>query len=595
MLKGLKFLLKQVWKYKKIYVLYEILLQLSKLMIPISTILFPKFIIDELMGKQRTEYLMLYIVEMLLFNFLGGFLTSFFDGKIFVAKGIVFNRFQYDMSEKLLDCDYENIENPEFLDVKEQAEKFLYANGMGFGAVLNSAFNIIGNIFVFAGIVAVISTLSVWVVLIFVILVLLSAYVDSKVRKNYTKWDMEKVPIERKTAYMLEIIENFSYGKDIRIYGAKNFLLEKISAVLNESNGFYANQIKVLNKSKYFNSFITLIRDGVSYSYLVYNVVRKMITIGDFSMYVNAVAQFSNAMNELLQSILDIQQFSGYYEALEKYLNVPATMREGEGKKDLEEDNLQIEFHDVSFRYPKQENYAVQHINLKIDAREKLAVIGENGAGKTTFVKLLMRLYDPTEGYISINGVDIKELDYEYYQSLLAVVFQDYKLFSFSIKENVDFGEESDDEVIVDELTQVGLKNKLDLLPNGIYTNLHKNFEVDGFEPSGGEGQKIAIARALHKGASIIILDEPTAALDPRAEYNIYQNFNQLVQGKTALFISHRMSSAQFCDKIAVFEKGRICEYGTHAELMEEKGLYEELYQMQAQFYVQEENEMVSL
>ena len=159
------------------------------------------------------------------------------------------------MSEKLLDCDFENIENPEFLDVKEQARKFLYANGMGFSAVLDSAFNIVGNVFVFVGIVAVISTLSVWVVLIFVILVLLSAYVDSKVRKNYTKWDMEKVPIERKTSYMIDIIEDFSYGKDIRIYRAKNFLLKKISDVLNESNRFYAKQIKVLNKSKYFNSF----------------------------------------------------------------------------------------------------------------------------------------------------------------------------------------------------------------------------------------------------------------------------------------------------------------------------------------------------
>ena len=495
------------------------------------------------------------------------------------------------MSEKLLDCDFENIENPEFLDVKEQARKFLYANGMGFSAVLDSAFNIVGNVFVFVGIVAVISTLSVWVVLIFVILVLLSAYVDSKVRKNYTKWDMEKVPIERKTSYMIDIIEDFSYGKDIRIYRAKNFLLKKISDVLNESNRFYAKQIKVLNKSKYFNSFITLIRDGISYSYLVHHVLRKIITISDFSMYVNAVAQFSNAMNDLMRSILDIQQFSGYYEALEKYLNIPATMREGKGMKGLDEDKLHIEFHDVSFRYPNQENYAVQHINLKIGAGEKLAVIGENGAGKTTFVKLLMRLYDPTEGYISINGVDIKDLDYDYYQSLLAAVFQDYKLFSFSIKENVDFGEESNDEIVVNEINQVGLKTKLDSLPNGIYTNLHKNFEADGFEPSGGEGQKIAIARALHKGAPIMILDEPTAALDPRAEYNIYQNFNQLVQGKTALFISHRMSSAQFCDKIVVFDKGRICEYGTHAELMEEKGLYEELYQMQAQFYVQEEEQ----
>lgn len=597
MLKGLLFLLKQVWIYKKVYVLYEFFFQISKLMTPISVIVFPKYIIDELMGKQRLEYIFFYIFLMLSLNLFGGVLTIFFEGRIFEARGIVFNKFQYDLAEKLLDCDYEKIEDSDFLDIKERAGKFLYANGMGFGMVLDSAFNIMGNLFVFVSIAAIISTLAVSVVCIFIILVLLSAFVDYRVRKNYTKWDMEKVPIERKTSYMLNVIEDFSYGKDIRIYRAKNFLLKKLSMTLNESNRFYGNQIRVLNKSKYFNVFMALIKDGISYSYLVYNVIANMITIGDFTMYVSAVSQFSNAMNDLMQSILDIRQFGGYYDALEKYLNIPTTMREGVGKKDLEHDNLCIEFHDVSFRYPGQKKFSLQHINLKIEPKEKLAIIGENGAGKTTFVKLLMRLYDPTDGYITVNGVNIKDLDYDYYQSLLAVVFQDYKLFSFSVKENIDFSDNPDDTIIERELAQIGMMDKIETLSNGINTNIHRNFEPDGFEPSGGEGQKIAIVRALHKRAPIIILDEPTSALDPRAEYNIYQDFNRLSQGKTALYISHRMSSAKMCDKIVVLKKGMICEYGTHTELLQKNGLYTELYHLQAKYYIQEEgkNEMVEL
>ena len=585
MIKSLLFLLKQVWIYQKSYIFYSILLQIAKLMIPISTIVFPKYIVDELIGKQRIDYIVFYVVGLLLFNFAGGFLTDFLEGKIFVARGIVFNKFQCNISEKLLECDYENIENPNFLDVKERARKFLYANGQGFGVVLNSAFNIFGNLLIFVSIVVIISTLSLWVVLAFVGLVFLSTLVDSNVRKYYTKWDMEKAPIERKTSYLLNIAEDFSYGKDIRIFGAKDFLLQKISHHMNLSNQFYEKQIKVLNKSKYFNSFMTLMRDGIAYSYLVFKVITNVISIGDFSMYISSVSQFSSAMNDLLQSVLDIRQFSGYYNALEQYLNVPSKMREGEKRTDIDTESLTIEFQDVSFHYPGQESYAMRHVNIKIHQGEKIAVVGENGAGKTTFVKLLMRLYDPTSGCIKVNGVDIRTLDYNYYQSLLAVVFQDYKLFSFTIKENVDFGKEKDDKIIIQKLNQIGLQDKLDSLPKGVYTNIYKNFEEDGFEPSGGEGQKIAIVRALYKDAPIIILDEPTAALDPRAEYNIYQNFNQLIYGKTAIYISHRMSSARFCDQILVFNKGIICESGTHAELMEANGLYNELYNMQAEYY----------
>ena len=531
-------MLKQVWIYRKSYIFYSLLLQIAKLMIPVSSIIFPKYIVYELIGKQRIDFIIFCVIGLLLFNFTGGFLTDFLEGRIFAARGIVFNKFQCDISRKLLECDYENIENPDFLDVKERARKFLYANGQGFGVVLNSAFNILGNLFIFVSIVVIISTLSLWVVLAFVGLVFLSTLVDSNVRKNYTKWDLEKAPIERKTSYLLNVAEDFSYGKDIRIYSAKDFLLEKISHHMNLSNRFYEKQIKVLNQSKYFNSFMTFLRDGIAYFYLVFKVTAGAISIGDFSMYINAVSQFSSAMNDLLQSILDIRQFSGYYDALQQYLNVPSKMREGEKRTGIDTERITIEFDDVSFHYPGQDIDALRHVNLKIHPGEKIAVVGENGAGKTTFVKLLMRLYDPTNGCIRVNGVDIRTLNYDYYQSLLAVVFQDYKLFSFTVKENVDFGKENDDKIIIQKLNQIGLQEKLELLSKGIYTNIYKNFEEDGFEPSGGEGQKIAIARALYKEAPIIILDEPTAALDPRAEYNIYQNFNQLIHGKTAIYIT---------------------------------------------------------
>lgn len=217
---------------------------------------------------------------------------------------------------------------------------------------------------------------------------------------------------------------------------------------------------------------------------------------------------------------------------------------------------------------------------------EKLSIVGENGAGKTTFIKLLTRLYDPTDGEIFLDGLNIKDIDYDSYMSVFSTVFQDYKLFAFSLQENVALGLPQDKAKVESALRRVGFGDRLGRLKNGVDTAVYKNFDAEGFEPSGGESQKIAMARALYKNAPVFVLDEPTAALDPRAEFEIYQHFNELVEGKTTIYISHRLSSTKFCDKIAVFDHGHIVEYGTHDELMKKKGKYAELFKMQAQFYI---------
>ena len=240
----------------------------------------------------------------------------------------------------------------------------------------------------------------------------------------------------------------------------------------------------------------------------------------------------------------------------------------------------------------------VQNLSISLNRREILKnvaftlpetglffLLGPNGAGKTTFVKLLTRLYDPTEGEIRMDGIPIQEYDYDSYMSAFSAVFQDYRLFSFSLEENVTLARPAEEGKVEGVLRRVGFGEKLDSLPGGIHTAVYKNFDETGFEPSGGEGQRIALARALYKDAPIVVLDEPTAALDPRAEFELYQHFNELTEGKTAVYISHRLSSTRFCDEIAVFAGGRIVERGTHEELMERKGAYAELFEMQAQFY----------
>ena len=585
MFKSFMFLLKLIWRFNKKYIFYAALFQIVTALVPLTGVVMPKYIIDELTGLQRVEYLAVYVGALVLINLVGSILLAYLEGAMFTSKSEVFSSFECMMAEKLMTCDFESLEDPGFLDVKEKAHRILYAEGQGFGAVLDHAFNIAGKVFIFAGLVGVLSTLNIWMVLVFVALVLLNSAVESRVQKRYVSWDIEKAPIERRSAYLLNIIENFEYGKEERIYGLKDFLISRVAKHLGESDAFYKRQTRELNKSQYFTAVTSFFRDAISYIYLISKVIAGSIQIGSFTMYVGAVSQFSTAMNDMMSSIVNIRRFGLYYDELNKYINMPQTMREGEKTVDNETGEYTIKFENVSFRYPGSEIYALKNVNITITPSEKLSIVGENGAGKTTFVKLLLRLYDPTEGRILLNGTDIREFDYDEYQNLMAAVFQDFRLFSFTLKENVCFDKKCSDEVVIDCLRRSGFENKLDQLPKGIYTNVYKNFEEDGFEPSGGEGQKIALARALFKDTPVVILDEPTAALDPRAEYEMYQNFNKMSEGKTTIFISHRLSSSRFCDKIAVFAGGEIKEYGSHDELYSKDGMYHELFDMQAKFY----------
>jgi ATP-binding cassette subfamily B protein/ATP-binding cassette subfamily C protein len=304
-------------------------------------------------------------------------------------------------------------------------------------------------------------------------------------------------------------------------------------------------------------------------------------------MYIGGVTAFSGALREVMSTIIEVGQFRQYYDALETYLNVEPKMRENE-KLPVDKIKHTIEFKNVWFKYTKSENYALKNINIKITQGEKISIIGENGSGKTTFVKLLCRIYDPSGGEIFLDGVNIKQIDYDEYMRLFSTVFQDYKLFSFSLLENVALGKgETGNNISVQSaLSQAGFGERLNTLCDGVNTFVYKNFSGEGFEPSGGEGQKIALARAIYKDAPFVILDEPTSALDPKAEYEMYMNFNKIVsEDKLAVYISHRLASTKFCDRILVFHEGCIIEKGTHKDLLRARGKYHSLYKMQRDMY----------
>lgn len=584
MFKGIKFLMQYTWKCEKRYIIYSILKQVVQGISMLIAVILPKYIIDSLMYEKDIWLCLKLIFALAVCNFGGNFLVSYLSGQCFNLNSKVFTKFQAHMAEILARCDFERLEDPKFLDDKERAKKFIYAHGRGFGRVMDMAFDIVGKVFVFAGIASILASLNIWLVVFFVVLIVISAKYEAKTRKRYFEWDMQKAPIERRTFYLINLIEDFHFGKDIRLFGLSDWIVNKVKIHLNESDEFYKKQIGETNKSIYFSTVVNAILEGTAYVVFALQAIAQRITIGSFSMYVSAMLKFSGAMQDVMKSIVEIKQFSGYYDALERYMNVPAVKRAG--KNILPQtDFREITFENVSFKYPGQNSYSLQNVNISIKAGEKVAIVGENGAGKSTFVKLLCRLYDPTEGAIKIDGIDIKDFAYDSYMKMIGPVFQDYKLFSFCIKDNICFEQKEPDSKIEKLLEESGLKDKINSLDAGIHTFVYKNFDESGFEPSGGESQKIAIARAVYKDAPIVILDEPTSALDPRAEYELYQRFHDMVDGKTAIFISHRMSSCKFCDNVLFFKNGGIQEQGAHEALMDQKGQYYELFNLQAQYY----------
>lgn len=333
---------------------------------------------------------------------------------------------------------------------------------------------------------------------------------------------------------------------------------------------------------------------SVIFTILVYIFVCLKAWVGAFGLgsvtqYVASITKLSNGLSKLIETLGDMRNNASFLELVYDFLNIPNKMYQGsltiEKRRDRQ---YEIEFRHVSFKYPNSETYALRDVNLKFEIGKRLAVVGRNGSGKTTFIKLLCRLYDPSEGEILLNGIDIRKYNYLEYMMIFSIVFQDFKLFALKLGENVASSANYDRELVIDCLNKAGFKDRLETMQEGLDTYLYKDYSRDGVDVSGGEAQKIAIARSLYKNAPFIILDEPTAALDPIAEAEIYSKFDEIVNDKTAIYISHRLSSCKFCDEIAVFDEGSVIQKGSHDELIkDENGKYYELWHAQAQYYLE--------
>ena len=491
---------------------------------------------------------------------------------------------------KTLGMEYEALETPEMLDRLQKAKRATAGDWQGVQGMM-TYMQVMGVQIISVTIaVAIMTTFNPWIILIIVVLSFAQFLFFDYIRKKDKKemWDA-MMPHWRKLEYMENVTTDFSYAKDIRLFGMQKYLAKKQIDVYDEELRHWIKSRQYWIYNTIFAHGISLLRQLIIIGWLVYSVVFNGLSIGNFTLYTASAAAFSNAINEILQALSALRERSAHTDDYRSFMDIPSVDDKAQTIPIPPADKYTFEFKNVSFKYRGQEKYALKNVNLTLHAGEKLAVVGLNGAGKSTFIKLLLRLYDVTEGCILMNGTDIRKFDRKEYYELFAPAFQDVMVFAFPVAENVSMKEPfNTDKAEAEKMLRLaGLGDKLDKLEKGVDTELLKVLYDDGV---GGEKQKLALARALYKKSKIIVLDEPTAALDALAEFRLYQSFNELVGDRTAVYISHRLSSTRFCDRVAMFKDGEMVEIGTHDSLMEADGAYADMFRVQAQYYVEDKD-----
>lgn len=492
------------------------------------------------------------------------------------------------IGNKVAKTSYPNILTAEFVSFENKAFRICSGNYEPTEYIWSTWTAILTNVIGFGVYLALLSGLKPWLLCV-VIATTMAGYL---VNKNINEWNYrhkeEEAACGKKMGYIRSAATGRCYAKDIRIFGLREWMEDVFNSTLKLYRGFLARRERVYLLANAADTLLMLLRNGIAYVCLVRLVLTEGMGASEFLLYFGAVSGFTQWITGILDKFSELHRQSLDISMLREFLEWPEPFRFEEGAplaKDLSK-NYEIRLENAAFRYPGAEKDTLSHINLTIRPGEKLAIVGLNGAGKTTLVKLICGFLDPTEGRVLLNGEDIRGYNRRDYYTLFSAVFQDFSVLEASVAVNVAQRVDGIDEQRVwDCLRQAGMTQKVQSLPQGIRTNIGREVYEDGVELSGGQLQRLMLARALYKDGPILALDEPTAALDPIAESDIYIKYNEMTQGRTSLFISHRLASTRFCDRILFIAEGMIAEEGTHDSLLAMGGEYAKLYEVQSQYY----------
>ncbi|WP_168169759.1 ABC transporter ATP-binding protein [Candidatus Izimaplasma bacterium ZiA1] len=599
-------IIKVIYASSKGFFLSFILQSIFTALFPYISIYFTYLIIDGIIDNLALNDILIYVYWMISLNLIVGLIRVVLTYMTKTFSIELSYNLDSKIASKTFELDYALVEDNETMKLLEMAEEGCYSNGGPthycegiLGGMLSSVLSIVYGIILMIPMLTIVNTTdnslivkilnNPYSALIILLALLIPAYVSKYIMKRDNEKSYEimmyNINANRRSGYFFQIASNYKYGKDARLFQMQDMFIELMKELREEADiswrAYCIYNTKMMAISIFGNKALALI----AYVFVGLKAMYGLISVGSVVSYMASITLLSLAITTLIERYSKLHLFNKYLDNYFTYLNLE-TKKEYGTINDLDINNINIKFDNVSFKYPNTNDYTLKNVNLEIKQGKKLAIVGPNGAGKTTIIKLLCRLYEPSEGEILINDIPIKDYTKEVCDMLFSVVFQDFKLFSYSIKDNVAAGLDGDDEKVIKTLKKTGLYDRVEKMSEGINTMIYQRSKEAGVEISGGEAQKLAISRALYKDSPIVILDEPTAALDPKSEAEIYENFNELVSNKTSVFISHRMSSCKFCDEIIVVDHGEIIEIGHHRLLLSNNGLYNKMWNAQAKYYL---------
>lgn len=595
---------KEMQKLEKNTIPSSIFIAIITAVMPFINIWFSSRIIDLLNYNAEVHTIILNIGLALIINLILFFMNNYIGDIQFVHKTLMYNNELKNIAEKLYKIEYSKLEDSDFKELihkHAESQERVYSSFSTFAQMIRDF--VYGIVTIVMSIILILPLFKIGftstgntyfekpiflfsVIISVIIMALIILFIALKMNKHQFESENQYATLNKIYYYFLNLFSDYKTGKEIRLYKEQNIIddIATSKIVTDGENIMKKTALQCARSSSIVAILASLVGFGV-YLFISVKGLLGLFSVGSLVLYCGSFMQIVKGVMKMAWTFGQTEKIIPLVNYYFEILNTRDEMTYGTKELDLA-NNFDIEFKNVSFKYPNCETYALKNVNIKINGGEHCAIVGKNGSGKTTFIKLLCRLYDVSEGAIYINGTNIKEYTKDSIIRLYSAVFQDYKIFSLTVAQNIAASDDYDKAKLYDSFEKADIKERILKMVNKENTYLYKDLEENGVEISGGEAQKLALTRALYKDAPIVILDEPTASMDPIAESSVYSKFNSFVENKTAIYISHRLSSCAFCDNIAVFDKAELVEIGTHQNLIKLNGKYAKLWNAQAEYYL---------
>ena len=586
MARCIKYMLSMAWKHMKSVIGVSVLLATVSVALNLVQLYVAPEILERVEQQASMGELLGTIAVFSAAIFLLMTARSYINNNTMIERTWVRTQIIKSMVRKSCKTSYPNRQNPEVRKLQQGADVAISGNSEATEHVWTTLTDLLTNVLGFIIYLVLLSELNLILAAIVVATTVLGFFVGKHIRGWGWRHREEGNGYRNKIWYVAQEAEDLAFAKDIRIFGLKNWMDELYDGAVRLFDDFIARREKIYLWADLLDLVLSFLRNGIAYLYLISYTLRNGLPASDFLLYFAAISGFTSWVTGILSQMTQLHKECQGISTVLEYIEYPEPFRFEGGRPIPVSDSYELTLENVTFRYPETDKNLFENLNLTIRPGEKLAIVGLNGAGKTTLVKILCGFYDPTEGRVLLNGIDIREFNRQEYYRLLSAVYQDFSLMDTTIAENIAVQTENIDEKRVrDCLDKAGLMDFVDSLPQGLDSHVGRDVYLDGILFSGGQTQRLVLARALYKDGPILVLDEPTAALDPIAENDIYMKYNEMTTGKTSLFISHRLASTRFCDRIIFLADGKIAEEGTHNELLALDGEYAKLYEVQSRYY----------